>query len=132
MTAATSLAVSERLISRYVPYMHHVTDQIIASDNFEYMTVLKVTGRSPDAYSEMDKKEWIEALHNVVRGLPIGSLGLYSHIVRRRVTEYPESTFSQPFAQQFDDAYRRTFDAARTGWPSNGPVSANDGNLSTT
>jgi len=112
MTTATSLAVSERLISRYVPYLHHVTDQIIASDNFEYMTVLKVTGRSPDAYSGMDKKEWIEALHNVVRGLPIGSLGMYSHIVRRRVTEYPESTFSQPFAQQFDDAYRRTFDAA--------------------
>src|SRR5690606_927920 len=33
-------------------------------------------------------------------------------IVRRRVTEYPDSTFTQPFAAQFDRAYRRTFDAA--------------------
>lgn len=112
MKGATALAASERLVSRYVPYSHHVTDQIIASENFEYLAILKVAGRSPDAYSDTDKKEWIEALHNVVRGLPIGTLGLYSHIIRRRVTEYPESTFSQPFAQQFNDAYRRTFDAS--------------------
>ena len=45
-------------------------------------------------------------------GLPMGSVGFYSHIIRRRVTEYPESTFSQPFASRFDAAYRATFDAS--------------------
>src|SRR3546814_19859262 len=78
MTAAAALAVDERLVSRYLPYSHHVTDQIIACDNHEYLAVVKVAGRAPDAYAQAELKEWIEALHNVLRGLPMGSLGLYS------------------------------------------------------
>ncbi|HBS78635.1 MAG: type VI secretion protein [Pusillimonas sp.] len=112
MNAATTLAVDERRVSRYLPYSHHVTDQIIACDNHEYLAVIKVTGRAPDAYAQDELKDWIEALHNVLRGLPMGSLGLYSHIVRRRVTEYPDSAFNQPFASRFDAAYRATFDAS--------------------
>ncbi len=112
MTAAATLAVDERRVSRYLPYSHHVTDQIIACDNHEYLAVIKVAGRTPDAYAQDELKEWIEALHNVLRGLPMGTLGLYSHIVRRRVTEYPDSTFTQPFASRFDEAYRATFDAS--------------------
>lgn len=112
MTAATALAVDERLISRYLPYSHHVTDRIIACDNHEYLAVIKVAGRAPDAYGQAELKDWIEALHNVLRGLPMGSLGLYSHIIRRRVTEYPDSTFAQAFATRFDAAYRATFDTA--------------------
>ncbi|MGB3424284.1 MAG: VirB4 family type IV secretion/conjugal transfer ATPase [Castellaniella sp.] len=112
MTAATALAVDERLVSRYLPYSHHVTDRIIACDNHEYLAVIKVAGRAPDAYDQAELKDWIEALHNVLRGLPMGSLGLYSHIIRRRVTEYPDSTFAQPFATRFDAAYRATFDTS--------------------
>ncbi|WP_417276621.1 hypothetical protein [Castellaniella sp.] len=112
MTAATALAVNERLVSRYLPYSHHVTDRIIACDNHEYLAVIKVAGRAPDAYGQAELKDWIEALHNVLRGLPMGSLGLYSHIIRRRVTEYPDSTFAQAFATRFDAAYRATFDTS--------------------
>ncbi|HLU00045.1 MAG TPA: VirB4 family type IV secretion/conjugal transfer ATPase, partial [Burkholderiaceae bacterium] len=112
MTAAATLAVDERQVSRYLPYSHHVTGQIIACDNHEYLAVIKVAGRAPDAYAQDELKDWIEALHNVLRGLPMGSLGLYSHIIRRRVTEYPDSTFAQPFATRFDAAYRATFDVS--------------------
>lgn len=109
MSAATTLTVNERLVSRYVPYSHHVTDEIIACDNNEYMAVIKVSGRPAEAFAAQELQEWIEALHNILKGLPFGSVGLYSHIVRRRVEEYPESEFVQPFAAQFDHAYRGTF-----------------------
>lgn len=102
---------SERLIARYLPYSHHVTEQIVACDNLQYLAVIRVAGRSPDAHSTQERHDWIEALHNVLRGLPLGTVGLYSHIVRRRVTEYPQSRFAQAFAEQFDQAYRATFDA---------------------
>lgn len=110
MTPTSSLG-PERLSARYLPYSHHVTNQIVACDNLEYLAVIRVAGRSPDAHSPQERLEWIEALHNVLRGLALGTLGLYSHIVRRRITEYPESQFAQPFAAQFDRAYRATFDA---------------------
>lgn len=105
-----ALALKERWVSRYVPYSHHVTDQIIASENKEYLAVLKIGGRSPDAADLSEKFEWIEALHNVLRGLSFGKLGLYSHIIRRRVNEYPDSHFPQIFARKFDNDYRATFD----------------------
>ena len=101
----------ERLTASFIPYSHHVTKQIVACDNLEYVAVIRVAGRSPDAHSAQEQHDWIEALHNVLRGLPLGSVGLYSHIIRRRVTEYPQSHFAQPFAAQFDQAYRATFDA---------------------
>lgn len=109
MTPPTHL-VHERLSARYLPYSHHVTNQIVACDNLEYLAVIRVAGRSPDAHSQQERQSWIEALHNVLRGLPLGTVGLYSHIIRRRVTEYPDSCFEQPFAAQFDRAYRATFD----------------------
>ena len=62
----------------------------------------------PPAWKE--QHDWVESLHNVIRGLPLGKLGLYTHIVGRHVSEYPDSTFPQPFAQQFDDQYQATFD----------------------
>src|SRR3546814_17189411 len=98
MTAA--LAIEERLVSRYLPYSQHATEQIIACDNQEYMAVIKVAGRVPDAHSLDEQKEWIEALHNVIRGMQLGTIGLYSHIVRRCVNEYPQSDFPQAFAAQ--------------------------------
>ena len=51
MTAAATLAVDERRVSRYLPYSHHATDQIIACDNHEYLAVIKVAGRAPHAYA---------------------------------------------------------------------------------
>lgn len=100
----------ERTVARYVPYSHHVTEEIIACSDQTYLAVIKVGGRSADAADIGEQHGWIEALHNVLRGLPLGKLGLYSHIVRRHVAEYPKSSFPQDFAKQFDDDYRASFD----------------------
>jgi type IV secretion system protein VirB4 len=104
-----ALTLKERPVSHYVPYSHHVTDEIIADKGNEYLAVIKVSGRSAMAASLEDQNDWLEALHNVLRGLPLGKLGLYTHTVGRYVTEYPNSQFSQVFARQFDDSYRGTF-----------------------
>ena len=104
------LAFKERPVAHYVPYSHHVTEEIVACNDHAYMAIVKISGRSADAADLAEQHSWIEALHNVLRGLPLGKLGLYSHIVRRYVTEYPQSTFPQNFAKQFDEDYRATFD----------------------
>src|SRR5690625_3083376 len=112
MKTNNNLTINERLVSTYVPYSHHVTNHIIACDNYEYLAIIKVAGRAPDAYDQSDLKEWIESLHNVLRGLSMGALGLYSHVVRRKVTEYPEANFKQTFANKFNVAYRSTFNTS--------------------
>lgn len=102
--------VLERGVSRYIPYSHHVTKEIVACSNNEYLSVIKVGGRSAIAASLAEQAEWIEQLHNVIRGQRFGEISFYSHTIRRKITEYPKSNYTQFFAKKFDDEYRSTFD----------------------
>lgn len=106
----SAIALKERPVAHYVPYSHHVTDEIVACNDHQYMAIIKIGGRSADAADLAEQHEWIEALHNVLRSMPLGKLGLYSHVVCRHASEYPKSDFPQLFAQQFDSDYRATFD----------------------
>lgn len=105
-----ALSLKERDVARYVPYTQHISEHVIATDNLEYLAVLKVGGRTAEGYSLAEQSGWIEALNNVLRGLDHSTLGFYSHVIRRRVREYPESEYQNVFAKRFDDAYRGTFD----------------------
>lgn len=105
-----TLSLSEKSVTHYIPFSHHVTPAIIATTSMEYLSVIKIGGRSSDGHSLATQGEWIESLNNTLRGLEMGSMGFWSHIIRRRVNEYPDSHFDQPFAQTFDQAYRATFD----------------------
>lgn len=104
------LRLTEKPVASYVPYSHHVTQTVVATTAMEYLSIIKVGGRSADGYSLATQNEWIEALNNILRGLEIGSVGFWSHVIRRRINEYPDSEFDQPFAQKFDSDYRATFD----------------------
>ncbi|MDR7948273.1 VirB4 family type IV secretion/conjugal transfer ATPase [Achromobacter aegrifaciens] len=99
----------EPAVSQYVPFSHHVTDSVIATRNWEYMSAWRIDGRTFQGYSEAEHKEWIEELNNVLRGWPTG-FGLWSHLVRRRVSEYPQSDYPDAFSRAHDAAYSKVFD----------------------
>lgn len=98
----------ERAVSDHVPFSHHVTRTIVATRSAEYVSVWRVDGRSFEGYPEEDKCRWIEELNNLLCGFPPG-VGYWSHLVRRRVYEYPESEYPDAFSRAHDADYRRTF-----------------------
>ncbi|MFY1847451.1 hypothetical protein [Achromobacter dolens] len=98
----------ERAVSDQVPFSHHVTRTIVATRSAEYVSVWRVDGRSFEGYPEEDKCRWIEELNNLLCGFPPGA-GYWSHLVRRRVYEYPESEYPDAFSRAHDADYRRTF-----------------------
>lgn len=104
-----SLPRYERSVSDYVPYSHHVTRTVVATRTWEYVSVWRVDGRSFEGYPEEDKCRWVEELNNLFRGFPAG-VGLWAHLVRRKVQEYPESEYPDAFSRNHDAAYRATFD----------------------
>lgn len=106
---AIALPRSERSVSEYVPYSHHVTSSIVATRSWEYLAVWRVDGRSFEGYPEEDKCRWLEELNNLIRGLAAG-VGLWTHLVRRKVQEYPQSEYPDAFSRSHDAAYRATFD----------------------
>lgn len=102
--------VFEPSVSKHVPYSHHVTPTIIATRAHEYLSVWKVGGRTFEGFSEADLAIWRNELNNLLRGFPNG-FGLYTHLVRRRVKEYPESEYPDWFSRQHDRSYSRLFES---------------------
>lgn len=108
-TESRKLLVSETPVGHFIPYSHHVTDTIISTKNAEYLSIWKIDGRSHQSASEEDVFQWIRELNNTLRGVSSANLSLWTHIVRRRVYEYPDSTFDNVFCQQLDGKYRESF-----------------------
>ncbi|ANN73225.1 VirB4 family type IV secretion/conjugal transfer ATPase [Bordetella bronchialis] len=98
----------ERAVGDLVPYSHHVTPTILATRNWEYLSVWRIGGRTFEGYADEELRNWVDELNNIIKGFPSG-FGLWTHLVRRRVREYPESTYPDSFSQSHDAAYRRIF-----------------------
>ncbi len=100
---------SETPVGRFIPYSHHVTDTVIATRDGAYLVVWKVAGRSHESASQEDVLLWTRELNNALRAIGDARVSLWSHVVRRRVVEYPDATFDDPFCRRLDAAYRGKF-----------------------
>ena len=108
MPAAKNLQ-SESPLSGFIPYSHHVTDKIISTKSAEYVSVWKIGGRSHTSASIEEVTTWRRDLNNFFRGIATAHVSVWSHIVRRRVDEFPDSEFDNPFCHQLDEHYRESF-----------------------
>lgn len=100
---------TESPTSTYIPYSHHITETIISTKNVEYLSVWKITGRSHQSASQQDVFNWTRDLNNLLRGIATQNISLWSHVVRRRVFEYPDSDFENSFCRRLDTKYRKSF-----------------------
>jgi type IV secretion system protein VirB4 len=112
MATKTALEVltNEGAIADYLPFSHHVSDTAISTKNGEYMTIIRISGRSHQSASEDEVFRWTRELNNAVRGLASANVCFWSHVVRRKVFEYPDAEFSNVFCKQLDRKYRSSFE----------------------
>jgi len=111
MGAIESLKIlqSETVAGKYIPFSHHVTEAVIATKGGEYLSVWKIDGRSHQSVSLVEHEQWVEELNNVLKGIGTANISIWTHVVRRRVYEYPEAEFDSAFARNLDQKYRETF-----------------------
>lgn len=95
--------------SSFIPYSHHVTNHIISTKNAEYLSIWRIGGRSHQSSSQHEVFTWINDLNNLLRGIATANISFWTHIVRRRVYEYPESKFENNFCRKLDEDYRASF-----------------------
>lgn len=108
-TETMKVLQSETVAGKYIPYSHHVTDEIIATKGGEYMSVWKIEGRSHQSASFDQHAQWVEELNNVLMGVGTENVSIWTHVNRRRVYEYPEAKFDNNFARNLDQKYQETF-----------------------
>lgn len=111
MAGSLALKALEREIGmrEYIPFSHHVTENIISTRNADYLTVWKLSGRAHECADIQDVFQWTRDLNNFVRGIGSENISFWSHIHRRRVVEYPESRFDNVFCRELDARYRESF-----------------------
>ena len=111
MVKISSLGIltKEAVISKFIPYSHHVTQNIIATKNADYLSVWRLGGRSHQSAAEEDIYAWIRELNNLLRGICSDNISLWSHVIRRRVYEYPDSNFGNSFCSVLDEKYKSSF-----------------------
>lgn len=108
-SAALKAMESEVGMGEYIPYSHHVTEHVISTENADYLTIWKLTGRSHECADLEDVFRWVRDLNNFVRGIGNSNISFWTHVHRRRVVEYPEAEFDNVFCRQLNDKYRASF-----------------------
>lgn len=103
------LLSAETAVSKFLPYSHHVTKNIISTKSGEYISVWRIDGRSHQSASDEELFQWVNTLNQTLKGVASANFAFWSHIVRRRVYEYPDSEFKNPFARGLDEKYRASF-----------------------
>jgi type IV secretion system protein VirB4 len=96
---------AERRVGEFLPYSHHVTPTIIATRGGEYLSVWRLEGRSHQTASDVEQGGWIDDLSNAVRGIAGAGVAFWSHVVRRRVHEYPEARYENVFCKRLHERY---------------------------
>ena len=88
-----------------VPYSHLVTPTILATRGGEYLSVFRLGGRSHEAASGEERVRWVSDLNNALRGIATSGVAFWSHVLRRRVNEYPVAAFENAFCRRLDERY---------------------------
>lgn len=102
--------LQEKEASKYIPYSHHVTESIIATENHDYMSVWKLEGRSHQCASKEEQKRWVEDLNTMIKGFASDKLAFWTHVVRRKAKLPISYAYENFFNREFDQKYRLKFD----------------------
>ncbi|MCL6230296.1 VirB4 family type IV secretion/conjugal transfer ATPase [Bartonella bilalgolemii] len=97
----------EKQPEEIIPYVRHVNKHVIALKSRAFMTVVTLEGINFETADIADLNILHEQLNNLFKNIADERIAIYSHIIRRRETIYPNGTFKSKFAQQLDDKYRQ-------------------------
>ncbi len=113
----TELAVKDylskdRVLADMIPYSHHVSDTVIATKNGEYISTIKLVGRSHIAADIEDVNNWVAALNTNLRSIPgdvLEHLGFWVHVVRRKEKKLTKKIYNNEFSTMLEEHYNDLF-----------------------
>jgi type IV secretion system protein VirB4 len=108
-----AVANREVPLGGYIPYSTHVTDFIIKTREGDYLQVWKVAGIAFEAADPADILVRHDGFNQLVRGLVGGHVALWSHRVRRRVSDHFATRYGNRFCQELATRYYASFSGYR-------------------
>lgn len=93
--------------SDFIPYSSHVTKNAIKLDNGDYIQTIRLQGAAHESADAIHINAWHDQLNGLMRNIASPKLAVWSHIVRREVSEFPAGEFELGFCHDFNEKYRR-------------------------
>ena len=104
-----SVANREVALADAIPYSTHVTDRIIKTREGDYLLIWKLAGIAFEAADPADILVRHDGFNQLVRALPGGHVALWSHRLRRRVSDHFATPYGNRFCQELATRYYASF-----------------------
>lgn len=98
----------DRSIADKIPFSHHAEDQVIVTRQGDYLTTIKLVGRTHLAADIADMNKWVQDLNTLIRSIPAEDsdhIAFWTHIDRRREKINFHKNFDNKFSQDLTDKY---------------------------
>jgi type IV secretion system protein VirB4 len=103
------IANREVVLADTIPYSTHVTDRIIKTRDGDYLLIWKLAGIAFEAADPADILVRHDGFNQLVRALPGGHVALWSHRLRRRVSDHFATPYGNRFCQELATRYYASF-----------------------
>ncbi|MFT4435994.1 VirB4 family type IV secretion/conjugal transfer ATPase [Caballeronia sp. 15715] len=103
------VATREVALADTIPYSTHVTDRIIKTREGDYLLIWKLAGIAFEAADPADILVRHDGFNQLVRALPGGHVALWSHRLRRRVSDHFATPYGNRFCQELATRYYASF-----------------------
>ena len=103
------VANREVVLADTIPYSTHVTGYVIKTREGDYLRIWKLAGIAFEAADPVDILVRHDGFNQLVRGLPGGHTALWSHRLRRQVTDHFTTPYANRFCQELATRYYASF-----------------------
>ncbi|GFE82475.1 transporter [Steroidobacter agaridevorans] len=93
-------------IAARIPYCAHVAPEVVSTHAGDYVQAIRLTGISHETADDITIRSCHERLNVLLRSIASPKLALWTHVIRRRIREYPEGECRSLFARMLDTRYR--------------------------
>ncbi|MDM0022688.1 VirB4 family type IV secretion/conjugal transfer ATPase [Variovorax saccharolyticus] len=103
----------ERLLRRetsaaaMIPLVAHLDTHVARTHAGDYVQTLRLAGASFESADDEDLNNWHERLNVLWRNIASPNLALWTHVIRRRESAWPQGRTVAGFAREIDERYRR-------------------------
>lgn len=95
----------ERTLADFIPYSCHVSPNTIVTKEGDFLRIWKVEGIAHETSDSEDIQLRMDQLNGLYRSMASNQVAVWSHVVRRKVTDRLESEFNNEFCEELDGKY---------------------------
>ena len=102
----SSAVKNEESASSFIPYSSHVTKSFVKLENGDYCATIKMQGAAHESADMSDINIWHDQLNGFLRNIASPNVAVWTHVVRRKYSEYPGGDFEPGFCRDFNEKYK--------------------------